>query len=71
MLLLLVALLTLERLGWVSFAGTLLVAALLWYEHSLVRPEDLSKVNAAFFTVNGCISVLLLLAVGVDKLTSL
>ena len=70
MLILLVALLTLERLGWVSFAGTLLVAALLWYEHSLVRPEDLSKVNAAFFTVNGCISVLLLLAVGLDKLTS-
>jgi 4-hydroxybenzoate polyprenyltransferase len=48
-----------------------LVAALLWYEHSLVRPEDLSKVNASFFTVNGCISVLLLLAVGLDKLTSL
>jgi len=71
MLLLLVALLTLERLGWVSFAGTLLVAALLWYEHSLVRPEDLSKINASFFTVNGCISVLLLLAVGLDKLSSL
>ena len=71
MLLLLVVLLTLEKLGWVSFTGTLLVAALLWYEHSLVRPEDLSKVNASFFTVNGCISVLLLLAVGVDKLTSL
>ena len=71
MLLLLVAPLTLERLGWVSFAGTLLVAALLWYEHSLVRPEDLSKVNASFFTVNGCISVLLLLAVGLDRLTSL
>ena len=69
MLLLLVALLTLERLGWVSFAGTVLVAALLWYEHSLVRPEDLSKVNASFFTVNGCISILLLLAVGLDKLT--
>jgi 4-hydroxybenzoate polyprenyltransferase len=71
MLLLLVALLTLERLGWVSFAGTMLVAALLWYEHSLVRPEDLSKVNASFFTVNGCISVLLLVAVGLDKLTPL
>ena len=71
MLILLVALLTLERLGWVSFAGTLLVAVLLWYEHSLVRPEDLSKVNAAFFTVNGCISVLLLLAVGLDRLTRL
>ena len=71
MLFLLVALLFLERLGWVSLAGTALVAALLWYEHSLVRPEDLSKVNASFFTVNGCISVLLLLAVGLDRLTSL
>jgi 4-hydroxybenzoate polyprenyltransferase len=71
MLLLLVALLFLERLGWVSLAGTALVAALLWYEHNLVRPEDLSKENASFFTVNGCISILLLLAVGLDKLTSL
>jgi 4-hydroxybenzoate polyprenyltransferase len=71
MLLLLVALFFLERLGWVSLAGIALVAALLWYEHSLVRPEDLSKVNASFFTVNGCISILLLLAVGLDKLTSL
>jgi 4-hydroxybenzoate polyprenyltransferase len=71
MLLLLVALFILERLGWVSLGGIALVAALLWYEHSLVRPEDLSKVNASFFTVNGCISILLLLAVGLDKLTSL
>ena len=71
MLLLLVALFILEQLGWVSLAGIALVAALLWYEHSLVRPEDLSKVNASFFTVNGCISILLLLAVGLDKLTSL
>jgi len=69
MLLLLVALFVLEKLGWVSLAGIVLVAVLLWYEHSLVRPEDLSKVNASFFTVNGCISVLLLLAVGLDKLT--
>jgi 4-hydroxybenzoate polyprenyltransferase len=68
---LLVALFILEGLGWVSLGGIALVAALLWYEHSLVRPEDLSKVNASFFTVNGCISILLLLAVGLDKLTSL
>jgi 4-hydroxybenzoate polyprenyltransferase len=71
MLLLLVALLLLERLRWVSLGGIALVGALLWYEHSLVRPDDLSKVNASFFTVNGCISILLLLAVGLDKLTSL
>lgn len=70
MLLLLLVLFVREGLGWVSLAGVLLVAALLWYEHSLVRPDDLSRVNASFFTVNGCISVLLLLAVGLDKLTS-
>ncbi|MGH9813177.1 MAG: 4-hydroxybenzoate octaprenyltransferase, partial [Candidatus Acidiferrales bacterium] len=39
------------------------------YEHSLVKPDDLSRVNAAFFTVNGYISVLLLLFWGADILT--
>jgi 4-hydroxybenzoate polyprenyltransferase len=34
------------------------VAALLVYEHSLVKPDDLSRVNAAFFTVNGFVSIL-------------
>jgi 4-hydroxybenzoate polyprenyltransferase len=34
---------------------------LLAYEHSLVKPNDLSKMNAAFFTVNGYISLLFLL----------
>ncbi len=68
MLFLLMSLLYLEKLGWISLAGIALVACLLWYEHSLVRPNDLSKVNAAFFTVNGYISILLLLAVGLDKL---
>ena len=38
-----------------------MVAALLAYEHSLVKPNDLSKMNAAFFTVNGYISLLFLL----------
>jgi 4-hydroxybenzoate polyprenyltransferase len=33
------------------------VAVLLAYEHSLVKPHDLSKVNAAFFTVNGWVSI--------------
>jgi len=47
------------QLGPVSLAGIGLVAALLAYEHSLVKPADLSRVNAAFFTVNGWIGVLL------------
>jgi len=48
-------------LPWPAWAGIGVVAALLGYEHSLVRANDLSKLNAAFFTVNGYISVLFLL----------
>ena len=48
-------------LGWAAWAGIAVVAALLIYEHSLVKPNDLSKINAAFFTVNGYISLLFLL----------
>jgi 4-hydroxybenzoate polyprenyltransferase len=58
----------LTGLGWLAYAGLALVAGLLLYEHSLVRADDLSKVNAAFFTVNGYISVLLLLFWGIDIL---
>jgi 4-hydroxybenzoate polyprenyltransferase len=54
----LLALLYTLRLGPLSLAGVALVAALLVYEHSLVKPHDLSKVNAAFFVVNGYVSVL-------------
>ena len=46
------------ELGPLSGIGIVLVAALLFYEHSLVKPGDLSRVNAAFFTVNGFVSVL-------------
>jgi 4-hydroxybenzoate polyprenyltransferase len=68
MLLLLVGLFFMEGLSWISLTGIFPVTCLLWYEHSLVRPDDLSKVNAAFFTVNGYISILLLLTIGLDKL---
>jgi len=44
-----------------STAQVAVVAALLAYEHSLVRPSDLRRLNAAFFTVNGYISLLFLL----------
>jgi 4-hydroxybenzoate polyprenyltransferase len=43
--------------GWLYWAGVAVVAALLLYEHSLVRPGDLSKLDAAFFTTNGIISI--------------
>src|SRR6202041_1831967 len=49
------------QLGLPAWAGIAVVAALLIYEHSLVKPNDLSKINAAFFTVNGYISLLFLL----------
>ncbi len=45
-------------LGNLAWAAVAAIAALLIYEHSLVKPHDLSKVNAAFFTVNGYVSVL-------------
>ncbi|HXE34828.1 MAG TPA: UbiA-like polyprenyltransferase [Verrucomicrobiae bacterium] len=48
-------------LPWPAWAGLGVVAALLGYEHSLVKPGDLSKLDAAFFAVNGYISLLFLL----------
>ena len=48
-------------LPWPAWAGIAVVAGLLSYEHSLVKPNDLSKLDAAFFTVNGYISLLFLL----------
>jgi 4-hydroxybenzoate polyprenyltransferase len=49
------------QLPWPAWAGIAVVAGLLAYEHSLVSPNDLSRMNAAFFTVNGYISLLFLL----------
>jgi 4-hydroxybenzoate polyprenyltransferase len=60
MLALLVVVAQMEKLGWVAGLGLLFVAVLLVYEHALVKPSDLSRVNAAFFTVNGYISLLFL-----------
>jgi 4-hydroxybenzoate polyprenyltransferase len=48
-------------LPWPAWAGIAIVAALLAYEHSLVKADDLSKLDAAFFAVNGYISILFLL----------
>jgi 4-hydroxybenzoate polyprenyltransferase len=46
------------RLGPLAAAGIAAVAGLLIYEHRIVKPHDLSRVNAAFFTMNGYVSVL-------------
>lgn len=55
-------------LGYVFLAGVVLVAGMLLYEHSLVRADDLSRVNLAFFHVNAVISVGLFLIGAVDVL---
>jgi 4-hydroxybenzoate polyprenyltransferase len=58
------------HLGALSVAGVAAVIALLIYEHGLVKPHDLSRVNAAFFTVNGYVSVLFFLFWAADILHS-
>jgi 4-hydroxybenzoate polyprenyltransferase len=68
MLALLIALLWSFGLGKVASTGVVVVAALLTYEHSLVSADDLSKLNAAFFTMNGVISVLFFVFVAGDVL---
>jgi 4-hydroxybenzoate polyprenyltransferase len=68
MLSLLIALILSFGLGKVALAGVLVVAILLAYEHSLVSPSDLSKLNAAFFTMNGVISVVFFGFVAADLL---
>jgi len=64
----LIALLFAFALGKIAAFGVLVVVALLVYEHSLVKSDDLSKLNAAFFTMNGVISVLFFVFVGADLL---
>jgi 4-hydroxybenzoate polyprenyltransferase len=68
MLLLLIALVLSFSLGKLALLGVLAVALLLTYEHSLVSPADLSKLNAAFFTMNGVISVVFFGFVAADLL---
>jgi len=68
MLLLLVGVIAAFGLGKVAIAGVIAVALLLAYEHSLVSARDLSKLNAAFFTMNGVIAVVLLVFVATDLL---
>ena len=54
------------QLGITYIVGVVIVAGLLAYEHSLVKSDDLSRVNLAFFNVNGIISILLMILVIVD-----
>ncbi|MBI3933234.1 MAG: UbiA family prenyltransferase [Acidobacteria bacterium] len=66
MVLLLLWLARTSDLGWISLAGLVVTSALLFYEHQLVTPTDLSRLDAAFFNTNGWIGFLLLLFWGFD-----
>ena len=57
-------------LGWLAFAGVAAVGALLVYQHMLVKPTDLSRLNAAFFTTNAFVSVILFASFGGAVLVS-
>lgn len=54
--------------GVFYWLGVVLVASLLLYEHRIVRPDDLRRLDAAFFTVNGALSIAFCLAVALDTL---
>jgi len=68
MLLLLIEAVVSFGLGSIALAGVVVVALLLAYEHSLVSSDNLSKMNAAFFTMNGVISVVFFAFVATDVL---
>ncbi|MCC6952863.1 MAG: UbiA family prenyltransferase, partial [Deltaproteobacteria bacterium] len=56
---------TSAALGMIYFVGLLPIGALLAYQHTLVSPQDLSRINRAFFTVNGFVSVAYLALVAI------
>jgi 4-hydroxybenzoate polyprenyltransferase len=55
-------------LGMIALLGMCLVVALLAYEHSIISPRNLTRMNAAFFTLNGIISVVFFVSVAADVL---
>jgi 4-hydroxybenzoate polyprenyltransferase len=52
------------NLGWLALAGVIAVGALLIYQHTLVKANDLSRMNAAFFTTNAFVSIILFATFG-------
>jgi 4-hydroxybenzoate polyprenyltransferase len=65
---LLLAMLPVFGLGKIALTGVLIVGLLLLYEHSLVSPRDMSRLNAAFFTMNGAIAMVFFLFTAADLL---
>jgi 4-hydroxybenzoate polyprenyltransferase len=66
--LLLVGTAALSSLGWMAYGGIAIVGGILYWEHRLVTPQDLSRINVAFFNLNGYVSILLLLTFAGDIL---
>ncbi len=56
------------ELGGIAYAGIAIVAGILFWEHRIVKPHDLSRVNVAFFSLNGYVSILLLITFATDIL---
>ncbi|NPA53854.1 MAG: UbiA family prenyltransferase [Aquificae bacterium] len=56
----------LAGLGTIYFVGVIILSAFLVYEHSLIKENDLSKINVAFFTINGYVSILYFIVVLLD-----
>ena len=54
--------------GWLAYGGIALASIILFWEHRIVKPNDLSRVNVAFFNLNGYVSIFLLLAFAGDVL---
>jgi 4-hydroxybenzoate polyprenyltransferase len=52
------------ELGWLALLGVVATGALMIYQHTLVKSNDLSRLNAAFFTTNAFVSVILFLTFG-------
>ena len=65
---LLIATGTLTGSGWLVYAGISIVSVILFWEHRIVKPNDLSRVNVAFFNLNGYVGILLLLTFAGDIL---
>lgn len=57
-----------QPISWVGWLGVIFAGVMLTYEQSLVKPNDLSRVNFAFFTLNGCISAGVFAFVLIDRL---
>jgi 4-hydroxybenzoate polyprenyltransferase len=55
-------------LGLIYMAGVVIIAAMLIYEHYLVKADDFSKINAAFFTTNGIVSIIAFFMIVLDHI---